>query len=259
MDLAGKNVVYLGGFGGIGQKVCAELLERQLKALAVFDLAPNDQLLGAWQAKYPNTEIFYQKVDITQKPELEAAYKAAAARLQHFDLVVNGMGLMNDHFVELTIQINLLGLINSSLLALEHMDQTKGGRGGLVVNISSVAGLQPTPLMAIYSAAKHGVTAFTRGLADAAYYARTGVAFITICPGFTDTPLLADMLDKTTFSFETPMKKIIPKVKRQPPEVCASNMVKVIEQAQNGGVWMLDVGEIEELDMPVMWKPVLQD
>lgn len=58
-----------------------------------------------------------------------------------------------------------LGLINSSLLALEHMDQTKGGRGGLVVNISSVAGLQPTPLMAIYSAAKHGVTAFTRGLA----------------------------------------------------------------------------------------------
>lgn len=55
------------------------------------------------------------------------------------------------------------------------------------------------------------------------------------------------------------MKKIIPKVKRQPPEVCASNMVKVIEQAQNGGVWMLDVGEIEELDMPVMWKPVLQD
>lgn len=31
MDLAGKNVVYLGGFGGIGQKVCAELLERQLK------------------------------------------------------------------------------------------------------------------------------------------------------------------------------------------------------------------------------------
>lgn len=75
----------------------------------MFDLAPNDQLLGAWQAKYPNTEIFYQKVDITQKPELEAAYKAAAARLQHFDLVVNGMGLMNDHFVELTIQINLVG------------------------------------------------------------------------------------------------------------------------------------------------------
>lgn len=45
------------------------------------------------------------------------------------------------------------------------MDKSKGGRGGLVVNISSVAGIQPTAAMAIYSAAKHGVTALTRSLA----------------------------------------------------------------------------------------------
>lgn len=69
----------------------------------------NEQVLAAWQAQYPNADIFYQKVDITQKPEIEAAYKAAAERLEHFDLVVNGMGLMNDNFVDLTIQINLVG------------------------------------------------------------------------------------------------------------------------------------------------------
>lgn len=57
-----------------------------------------------------------------------------------------------------------LGVINSTLTALEYMDKSKGGKGGLIVNISSVAGLQPTPLMAIYSAAKTGVTTFTRGM-----------------------------------------------------------------------------------------------
>lgn len=37
MDLTGKNVVYLGGFGGIGQKACAQLLERQIKVGSTFD------------------------------------------------------------------------------------------------------------------------------------------------------------------------------------------------------------------------------
>ncbi|XP_023178632.2 alcohol dehydrogenase 2 [Drosophila hydei] len=257
MNLTGKNVVYLGGFGGIGQKVCAQLLERQIKALAIFDLTLNEQVLAAWQTQYPNADIFYQKVDITQKPEIEAAYKAAAERLEHFDLVVNGMGLMNDNFVDLTIQINLLGLIHSSFIALEYMDKSKNGRGGVVVNISSVAGIEPTSLMAVYSAAKHGVTAFTRGLGDSRYFAKTGVAFITICPGFTDTPLLFDMMNKMTFKPHTTVTKHTHKV--QSAEICASNLIKVIEQGKNGGVWLLELGEMKELDMPVMWRPTLQD
>ncbi|TDG48068.1 hypothetical protein AWZ03_005485 [Drosophila navojoa] len=257
MDLTGKNVVYLGGFGGIGQKACAQLLERQIKALAIFDLTLNEQLLAVWQAQYPNTEIFYHKVDITQKTEIEAAYKAAAERLGHFDVVVNGIGLMNDNFVELTIQINLLGLIQSSFIALEYMDKSKSGRGGVVINISSVAGIQPTPLMSVYSAAKHGVTAFTRGLGNAQVYEQTGVAFITICPGFTDTPLLFDMMNKMTFKPRTTINKHTHKV--QSPEICASNLVKVIEQGKSGSVWLLELGEMKELDMPVMWRPTLQN
>ncbi|XP_017841315.1 alcohol dehydrogenase 1 [Drosophila busckii] len=257
MDLAQKNVVYLGGFGGIGQKVCAELLGRQLKALAVFDLLPNEQLLSEWQSKYPQTQTFYEKVDITKRSDLEAAYKAAAAKMSQFDVVVNGMGLMNDRMLLPTIEINLTGVIHSSLIALDYMDRTKGGQGGQIVNISSVAGLEPTAIMAIYSAAKHGVTAFTRALAHDFYFLRTGVAFVTICPGFTDTSLLHDLGDKTTFDIEAP--KVYDRVKRQSAEVCAQNLVKAIELNKNAAVWLLDVGELKQLEMPVMWTPVLQD
>uniref|UniRef100_A0A6P4ER42 Fat body protein 2 n=1 Tax=Drosophila rhopaloa TaxID=1041015 RepID=A0A6P4ER42_DRORH len=259
MDLAGKNVVYLGGFGGIGQKCVQELLQRQIKALAIFDLVENAAVLTEWKNKNPNTDIFYQKLDITQKSDIEAAYKATAERLGHFDVVVNGSGLMNDRLIELTIQINLLGVINSTLTALEYMDKAKGGRGGLIVNISSVAGLQPTALMAIYSAAKTGLTTFTRAMANPIYYAHSGVGFITICPGFTDTGLLEDIGSKTTFTYETPMVAMFNKIQRQKPEDCARNLVRAIETAQNGAVLMLELGESQEVDMPIMWKPQLSD
>ncbi|KAH8239471.1 hypothetical protein KR032_004663 [Drosophila birchii] len=256
MNLAGKNVVYLGGFGGIGQKCVQELLQRQIKSLAIFDLAENSQVLAEWKSKNPDIDIFYQKVDITQKSDIEAAYKATAERLGgRFDVVVNGSGLMNDRLIELTIQINLLGVIHSTLTALEYMDKAKGGHGGVIVNISSVAGLQPTALMAIYSAAKTGVTTFTRALANPIYYAHSGVGFITICPGFTDTGLLDDIGSKTTFDYETPMVAMFSKVKRQKAEDCARNLVKAIETAKNGAVLMLELGETHDVDMPDLWKP----
>ncbi|KAH8366211.1 hypothetical protein KR093_010202 [Drosophila rubida] len=254
MNLAGKNVVYLGGFGGIGQKTCVELLERQVQALAVFDLMPNEQILRDWQSKYPNTKIFYQKMDITQRPEIDAVYRAAVEHLGHFDLVINGMGCLDDRCIDLTIQVNLLGVINSSLVALNYMDKSKGGNGGMIVNISSVAGIEPTPIMSVYSASKHGVTAFTRCLAGP-FFESTGVTFVTVCPGMTETSMIHDMQDRTIFKFNIPAEYAVSNMKRQTALACAQNIVKVVEDATNGSIWMLDVGEIKKVEFPVMWTP----
>lgn len=45
------------------------------------------------------------------------------------------------------------------------MSKANGGSGGIIVNIASVAGLEPIPGMPIYSATKHGVIGFTRSMA----------------------------------------------------------------------------------------------
>ncbi|XP_068142324.1 alcohol dehydrogenase 1-like [Drosophila tropicalis] len=259
MNLTGKNVIYFGGFGGIGQKCIPELLGKQLKALAIFDLTENTKILDEWQKKFPNTEIFHQKVDVTKKSDIEAAYKAASQRLEFFDVIVNGSGIMNDRLIELSVDINLMGVINSTLTALEYMDKSKKGRGGLIVNISSVVGLQPSPLFPVYAASKTAVTCFTRSLGVPFYYERFGVSFITICPGMTDTGLLDDMSSKTIFDFETPLNKIAAKIKRQKAEDCARNLVKAIEEGKNGDVLMLELGTITEVKIPIHWVHQFDD
>lgn len=138
------------------------------------------------------------------------------------------------------------------------MDKSKGGRGGIIVNISSIAGIETTGMFAIYSAAKHGVTAFSRSMANPLYYHHTQVNFITICPGLTETALLDNVQDKATLKeYAGPMSQRFANIKRQSAETCARNLVKAVEINKLGSVWLLDLGEMSEVEMPIMWKPTL--
>ncbi|XP_053953692.1 alcohol dehydrogenase-like [Anastrepha ludens] len=255
MDLNGKNVIYAGGFGGIGQACVKELLEKGVQNLAILDLTENKELLEALQKSYPATIIHFIQFDVSKKERITAAFKEAVAKMQHFDVLVNGCGIMTDEHVDLTVEINLLGVIHSTLTALPYMDKSAGGRGGIIVNVSSVAGLEATGLFAIYSATKHGVTAFTRCMADKIYFDRFGVSFITICPGITDTNIFRNAHKKVTFEFAQEPAKIFYKAKLQTAEICAKNMIKVMETCKNGGAYILDIGNIEEVTFPELWKP----
>ncbi|TMW47846.1 hypothetical protein DOY81_007080 [Sarcophaga bullata] len=258
MELENKNVIYLGGFGGIGQKCVVEFLKRNINSLIIFDLKENTDVLKNLQNTYKSSQISFIPVDVTKSESIENAYKQAKEKLDSIDVVVNGCGLMNDRHLDLTIDINLRGVIQSSLTALNYMDKSKGGRGGIIVNISSIAGIEKTGMFAIYSAAKHGVTAFSRSMANPLYYHHTQVNFITICPGLTDTALLDELQDKTTLKeYAGPMVQRFAHIKRQSAEACAKNLVKAVENNKLGSVWLLDLGELSEIDMPILWKPTL--
>lgn len=58
-----------------------------------------------------------------------------------------------------------IGLINTSLIALNAMSKSNGGHGGIIVNIASVTGLVTLPGIPFYNASKHGVIGFTRTMA----------------------------------------------------------------------------------------------
>ena len=86
-----------------------------------------------------------------------------------------------------TIGVNLTGVYHCTRAALPALLAAPAGR---VVNVASTAGLTGYPYVAAYCAAKHGVIGLTRALARE--LAGTRVTVNAVCPGYTDTDLLAE-------------------------------------------------------------------
>lgn len=101
------------------------------------------------------------------------------------------------------VDINLFGPLNLTHAVLPHLVRSGGGR---VVSIASDAGRVGSSGEAVYSAAKGGTIALMKTLARE--HARDGITFNTICPGPTDTPLLAGFDE--TGKLQQALEKAVP-------------------------------------------------
>lgn len=72
------------------------------------------------------------------------------------------------------------------------MGKNNGGKGGVIVNIASILGLQELDGCPIYVGTKHFVVGLNRSLGTPYFYNLTGIKFLTMCPGVTDTPLISE-------------------------------------------------------------------
>uniref|UniRef100_A0A1I8MDH0 Alcohol dehydrogenase n=1 Tax=Musca domestica TaxID=7370 RepID=A0A1I8MDH0_MUSDO len=259
MDLNGKNVIYIGGFGGIGEKCVEAFLKNGVKSLLILDLHCNDELLKHLQNSYKLSYVDYIPLNITNCNEIREAFQKAKAMISVFDVVVNGAGIVDEEKVDQIVQINLTGLIHSSLIALEHMSRANGGRGGCIVNISSIAGLNPTEICCIYGATKSAVLYFTRTLAKPIYFNKTGVSFITICPGGTATPMFQQAFSQMIGIKHFPQfSNVLKSMKPQSATALAENLMEVLKMAANGSTWVLNDGKIEQITFPEIWGSAMQ-
>jgi len=186
--LKDKNVIVTGGAGGIGSAICRRFAEYGAR-VGVFD-----KNLDAARKIAGEIKGFVSDVDITD-------YEAVAREIGRFekevgptDILVNNAGwdkFLN--FVDTTpdlwdqiVAINLRGPLNMSHVVLKGMVARGRGR---VVNIASDAGRVGSSQEAVYSACKGGIIAFTKTVAREV--ARKGITLNAVCPGPTDTPLLA--------------------------------------------------------------------
>lgn len=86
-------------------------------------------------------------------------------QMDYIDVLINGATLCDENDIDATINTNLTGMMNTCATVLPYMDKQQLGKGGLIVNVTSVVGLDPSPVFCAYSAAKFGVIGFTRSLA----------------------------------------------------------------------------------------------
>jgi 2-hydroxycyclohexanecarboxyl-CoA dehydrogenase len=212
MRLDGKTAVITGAASGIG-RATAETLAAAGAYAVLGDVAVDmgKEAAEAIRAKGGGAE--FVRLDVTDLASIEAFRTAISSHGKQVDIVVNvaGWGKI-EPFVKNTpdfwrkvIDLNLLGPIAVTRAFLDPMIERKAGK---VVTVSSDAGRVGSLGESVYAGAKGGAIAFTKSLARE--MARFNINVNCVCPGPTDTPLLAAVPEKHREAFVrvTPMQRL---------------------------------------------------
>ena len=189
--MTGRVAFVTGGAGGIGSAICRHLAEAGHR-LAVADVSAEAAAEVAAQVGGVAVEV-----DVTDPDSCRAAVSGAVESLGAIDVLVSCAGWdeliplvdTDEDFQHKVLEINLGGPIRLTRMVLPGMIERRWGR---IVTIASDAGRVGSSLEAIYSGAKGGLIAFTKTVAREV--ARHGITANVVCPGPTDTPLLAGIV-----------------------------------------------------------------
>ncbi len=193
--LNGRVVAITGGARGIG-KATATALVRKGCRVAIGDL---DLRLAEETAAGLGGGTVALALDVTDRASFEAFLDEAERQLGPVDVVINNAGIMpvtpfvaeGQDSVRRQIDINLIGVITGTQLAIERMTPRGSGH---IVNIASQAGKAGIPGIATYSATKHGVV----GLSEAvrAELRGSGVEVACVMPTVVNTELTSGVGQK---------------------------------------------------------------
>uniref|UniRef100_A0A1B0D5Y8 Alcohol dehydrogenase n=1 Tax=Phlebotomus papatasi TaxID=29031 RepID=A0A1B0D5Y8_PHLPP len=249
-----KSALVTGASGAIGGAICEELLKNGIKYLAVLDMNSQEpKILSDWKKTYPSVSIKYFQVDVTSREELEKCYSEFTKAVPSLDIVINCAGIFNEKDPTRVINVNLNGVIESTRFAIDHMRIDTGkGKGGTIINISSVSGLNVFSGSPAYSASKFGVVAYTRALAHGRDH--LGIKFLVLCPSGTDSAFYerafsTKYLFMTTEETVAKRRKLLP---AQSPSEVGKATVEIMQIGKSGSVWTIRNGELAEEELPAI-------
>ncbi len=238
LEFSGKNAVVTGAGGGIGERIAQDLLTAGINVCALdlkdspgFDVPEGVQLA-------------YREVDITNESDVRSAVNAARDEFGgRFDYVTCAAGIalfnrgdggaldIEDRVLDLTMGVNLRGVINTVRATI---DDLKESAVGAIVLIASIAGLRGAEniedgdALDAYQMSKAAVVSLNKTLA--LQYAKDRVRCNTVCPGAIWTPMTDQIYQDPTrveaMAERTPIKRV-----GKPEDISYATMTLLADQA----------------------------
>jgi NAD(P)-dependent dehydrogenase (short-subunit alcohol dehydrogenase family) len=202
--LGGCHALITGGGSGIGAEI-ARTLDREGAAVTVIGrhVGPLEEVAKSLRSSKAIV------ADVTSEADCSAMVKAARDSFGPIDILIANAGTadsarfdkINRRHWDRILGVNLTGAFLSAHAALADLTRRSSTPAAIrrLIFIASTAGLKGYAYTAPYCAAKHGVVGLSRALATE--FAGTTLTVNAVCPGFTETPLLAaaisNIVDKT--------------------------------------------------------------
>lgn len=197
--LKDKIAIVTGGTRGIGRAIVFELIQNGAKVL--FTYLKSDESAGIIldEIKELKGEAEAIKADVRLYDEAKKTVEEAINKFGKIDILVNNAGIIKDKALMMmepsewldVINTNLTGYFNMAKACIVTMMKQKSG---VIINISSIAGVVGMPRQVNYSSAKAGEIGLTKSLAkEVASY---GIRVNAVAPGFIDTDMTKDLKQK---------------------------------------------------------------
>jgi len=199
--VAGKVALVTGGSSGIGAG-CAEVLAREGAVVVITDIQDHKGEQLAADLTKAGHKASYLHHDVTSEDDWIAVVAEVEKTHGRLDILVNnagiGIGCPDITAMELSAwrrqqSINVEGVFLGVKHGLRLM--RKAGNGGSIINMSSVAGLKGSAILAGYCATKGAVRLFTKSIALECGQVKDGVRVNSVHPGLIETPIWLTITD----------------------------------------------------------------
>ena len=256
-SVSGKTAIVTGASSGLGVTFAESLAERGANVvLAARRKEKLSKLIKEMNSRGLSTT--YVACDVTKSADVANLFEKSVSKYGRVDVLVNNAGYIaeagtvpekiTDKMFEQTVQVNLLGLWYCCREAGQRM--LEDGRGGSIINLSSVAGLNGMRGMpSAYQATKGAVVTLTQNLA--ASWADRGVRVNAIAPGWFPSEMTNAWVNKSTFldhiSANSPMGRI------GKPEELIGTLILLASEASsfiNGQTISVDGGVSSSTGLP---------
>jgi 3-oxoacyl-[acyl-carrier protein] reductase len=196
MDFTGQTVVVTGGSRGIGRAITLAFAGAGAQVFAAY--LQNDAAAAQLQVDGADCSgmITPVRADVSTSAGATALLDAATAVSGSLDVLVNNAGIIRDGYLAMMADADWEAVLQTNLSPLFHcckwgVRKMMANRKGVIINLSSIAGITGTAGQTNYAASKGAIISFSKALAREV--GSLGIRVNTVAPGMIDTEMVAGL------------------------------------------------------------------